>query len=141
MISTTQISLVQNTWRQVLPAENEVARLFYDKLFEIDPGLTQLFGTTDLRAQGRKLTAMITTAVNGLTRLDSIVPAVRELGRRHAGYGVTEAHYDTVAAALLWTLEQGLGDAFTPEVTQAWTCVYGILANTMKDAAAATVAA
>lgn len=140
MVSATQIALVQSTWQQVLPIENEVARLFYGRLFELDPALQALFRTTDLREQGRKLTAMITTAVNALTRLESIIPAVRELGRRHVSYGVTDAHYDTVAAALLWTLEQGLGDGFTAEVQQAWVSVYLLLAGTMKEGAATLAA-
>ncbi len=140
MVSVAQIALVQDTWRRVLPIQNEVARLFYERLFELDPSLTSLFSSIDLRAQGRKLTSMVSVAVNGLTRLDSIVPAVRELGHRHAGYGVKDAHYDTVAKALLWTLEQGLGDAFTPQVLLAWTEVYGLLSTTMKEAAAARAA-
>lgn len=134
MISAAQIALVQGTWRRILPIENEVARLFYTRLFELDPSLSSLF-PSDLREQGRKLTAMISMAVEGLTRLESIVPAVRELGRRHAGYGVEEIDYDKVEDALLWTLEQGLGDSFTPEVHHAWTAVYGLLATTMKEAA------
>ena len=135
MVSATQIELVQSTWKTVLPIENEVARMFYDRLFELDPDLRKLFRTEDLREQGRKLTAMITTAVNGLNRLDAIVPAVQALGRRHADYGVTNSHYDTVAEALLWTLERGLGDNFTHAVRDAWIGVYGLLANTMKAAA------
>jgi hemoglobin-like flavoprotein len=78
---------------------------------------------------------MIAAAINGLDRLDSIVPVVQDLGRRHVVYGVRPEHYDTVGAALLQTLEQGLGAAFTPEVKQAWAVVYGVLAKTMKDAA------
>jgi hemoglobin-like flavoprotein len=140
MVSAAQIALVQSTWKHVLPIENEVARLFYGRLFEMDPALRSLFRSADLREQGRKLTGMITTAVNALTRLEAIVPAVRELGRRHAEYGVRDSHYDTVAGALLWTLEQGLGELFTPEVRQAWIGVYGVLAGTMKEAAS-TVAA
>ncbi len=128
--------MVQSTWKRILPIENEAARLFYDRLFDLDPDLRRLFRTEDLREQGLKLTAMITAAVNGLGRLDTLVPAVQSLGRRHAGYGVTDSHYDTVAAALVWTLEQGLGDTFTPEVRDAWVGVYQLLAKTMKDAAA-----
>lgn len=136
MVFARQIELVQSTWKTILPIENEAARLFYDRLFELDPQLKRLFRTEDLRAQGLKLTAMITAAVNGLKRLDAIVPAVQALGRRHAGYGVIDSHYDTVASALVWTLEQGLGDNFTPEVRDAWISVYNLLAKTMKDAAA-----
>jgi hemoglobin-like flavoprotein len=140
VVSPAQIQLVQTTWKKLLPIENEAARLFYERLFALDPSARALFRSGDLREQGRKLTAMITTAVNGLSRLDTIVPAVRELGARHAGYGVTADHYDTVGTALIWTLEQGLGDDFTPEVQAAWLDVYTLLANTMKQAAALEVA-
>jgi hemoglobin-like flavoprotein len=78
---------------------------------------------------------MITAAVKGLDRLEQLVPVVQDLGRRHTGYGVQESHYETVGTALLWTLEMGLGRAFTPEVKEAWTAVYTLLATTMKDAA------
>jgi len=108
--------------------------MLYDRIFFLDPSLRRLFGS-DMKEQERKVMAMMTFAVNGLRRLDQLVPTVEALGRRHGGYGVKDEHYDTVAAALLWTLEQGLGDAFTPEVREAWTQAFGILANTMKDAA------
>lgn len=130
-----QIELVQGTWRMVAPISDTAAELFYSQLFTVDPALKPLF-KGDMKAQGRKLMTMITTAVNGLTRLDAIVPAVQDLGRRHAGYGVKEKDYDTVGGALLWTLGQGLGEAFTPEVKEAWATAYGVLAKTMKDAAA-----
>jgi hemoglobin-like flavoprotein len=91
--------------------------------------------------QRRKLMQMLTAAVKGLQRLDQLVPVVEDLGRRHAGYGVTDLHYETVGAALLWTLEMGLGGAFTPEVKEAWVTVYGLLASTMKGAAAKELAA
>jgi hemoglobin-like flavoprotein len=77
----------------------------------------------------------ITAAVKGLDRLDQLVPVVEQLGRRHADYGVIDAHYDTVGSALLWTLEMGLGHAFTADVKDAWATVYGLLATTMKEAA------
>lgn len=91
-----------------------------------------------MKAQGQKLMAMIGTAVGGLTQPDTILPAVQDLGRRHVGYGVQAPHYDTVGAALLWTLEQGLGSAFTPETRQAWAKTYNLVAGVMKDAAAAS---
>jgi hemoglobin-like flavoprotein len=94
----------------------------------------------DLVEQGRKLMQMIGVAVNGLDRLDQILPAVQQLGVRHAAYGVRDQHYDTVATALLWTLEQGLGSDFTPEVKDAWTAAYTVLAGTMKHAAATAAA-
>jgi hemoglobin-like flavoprotein len=130
-----QRSLVQKSFEQVLPIADVAAELFYGRLFELDPSLRLLF-RGDLAVQGRALMSMIKVAVAGLDNLERLVPAVQSLGRRHATYGVTDAHYDTVAAALLWTLERGLGEAFTPEVKAAWVEVYTILATTMKDAAA-----
>lgn len=134
-----QVEMVQGSWKKVLPIADTAAELFYGKLFSLDPSLKPLF-RGDMKEQGRKLMSMIGTAVNGLTRLDAIVPAVQALGVRHAGYGVKPAHYGTVATALLWTLEQGLGDAFTPEVKQAWVETYTVLAKTMQDAAATATA-
>ena len=128
-----QVTLVQNSWEQVMPIQDTAAGLFYQRLFETDPSLKDLF-KGDMQVQGRKLMSMITVAVRNLQRLSEIVPAVRDLGRRHVGYGVKPADYATVGAALLWTLEQGLGDAFTPELKAAWTEVYGVLASTMQSA-------
>ena len=130
-----QKELVQSTWEKVVPISDTAASLFYGRLFELDPSLKALF-PNDLTEQGKKLMTMITVAVRGLNDLEKLVPAVQELGRRHVGYGVKDEHYDTVGAALLWTLAQGLADAFTDDVKEAWTVVYGILATTMKDAAA-----
>jgi hemoglobin-like flavoprotein len=126
--------LVQESFAKVVPIAEQAAALFYQNLFDKDPSLKPLF-KGDMAEQGKKLMKMIATAVNGLDRLDAIVPAVQDLGRRHAYYGVKSEHYDTVGAALLQTLEQGLGAAFTPAVKQAWTTVYVLLATTMKDAA------
>jgi hemoglobin-like flavoprotein len=130
-----QAVLVKSSWAKVVPIADTAAELFYGKLFELDPALKPLF-KGDMKEQGAKLMKMINTAVNGLDRLEAIVPAVQDLGARHVGYGVKAEHYDTVGAALLWTLEQGLGEGFTPEVKDAWAEVYGVLASTMKDAAA-----
>lgn len=129
-----EIILVQQTWQKVVPIKEAAAELFYGKLFELDPSLRALF-KGNIKEQGRKLMTMISTAVNGLTRLEQLLPAVQDLGRRHVGYGVTNAHYDTVATALIWTLEQGLGPTFTPDVKAAWVKTYTVLAKTMQDAA------
>jgi hemoglobin-like flavoprotein len=134
-----QIELVKGSWAKVLPISDKAAELFYGKLFELDPSLKSLF-KGDMAEQGKKLMKMVNTAVNGLDRLNDIVPAVQQLGVRHIGYGVKDEHYDTVGAALLWTLGAGLGDAFTEETKQAWATVYGILADTMKAAAAEAAA-
>ena len=129
------IRLVQQTWKQVDPIRDQAAALFYGRLFELDPSLRPRF-KGDMAEQGRKLMNMLATAAMGLDRLDGIVGEVQALGRRHVAYGVQDAHYDTVGAALLWTLEQGLGDAFTPQVKAAWAEAYTLLADTMKQAAA-----
>ena len=122
-------------WDKVTPIADDAAKLFYKKLFELDPKLEPLF-PTDLADQRKKLMGTITVAVKGLTRLDEIVPILQKLGERHDGYGVKDEDYGTVGQALLWTLGQGLGEAFTDEVEAAWTEVYGVLSTTMKDAAA-----
>ena len=129
-----KINLVQSTWSRMLPISEAAAVLFYNRLVEIDPSTKILF-MGDMTNQGRKLIQMITAAVNGLNDMDSLIPVVQDLGGRHHRYGVTEAHYGSVASALLWTLEQGLGDAFTPEVNSAWSETYMLIAGVMKDAA------
>ncbi len=132
-MTSAEIQLVKDSFRQIVPIADQAAALFYARLFELDPALRHLF-RGDMREQGRKLMTMIAVAVQSLERLDTLVPAVRQLGARHAGYGVTEDHYATVGAALLWTLEKGLGPAFTPAVREAWTTTYSLLANTMIEA-------
>lgn len=127
-------ALVRASFAKVVPIAPQAAAMFYERLFALDPSLRPLF-KGDMREQGRKLMAMIGTAVAHLDRLDSIIPAVQDLGRRHVGYGVPPASYDTVAAALLWTLEQGLGADFTPATRAAWTECYTTLAGVMKAAA------
>lgn len=132
-----QTLLVQASFARVVPIADTAADLFYDRLFTLDPGLRPLFNA-DLTAQKRALMGMLRVAVASLDRLDELVPAVQQLGRRHAGYGVTEDQYATVGAALLWTLEQGLGADFTPDTRAAWTEVYAVLAATMQAGARAT---
>jgi hemoglobin-like flavoprotein len=129
-----QKQLVQNSWEKVLPISEAAATLFYGRLFELDPSTRPLFKHTNMPEQRKKLMNMIGAAVNGLNALDQLIPAVSNLGRRHMAYGVTDEHYTTVGKALIWTLEQGLGIDFTPEVKEAWTTVYGLLADTMKNA-------
>jgi hemoglobin-like flavoprotein len=129
-----QIELVQTSWQKVVPIKDKAAELFYGKLFELDPALKPMF-KGDMEEQGRKLTAMLNTVVVKLDHLGEILPAVQELGKRHVAYGVQDEHYATVAAALLWTLGAGLGDAFTPPVKEAWTTAYMTLAGAMKEAA------
>ncbi len=132
-----QKRLVQTSFPKILPA-NEAAALFYNRLFQLDPSLQPMF-KGDMDEQGRKLMDMLRIVVNGLDRLEQLVPAVKRLGERHDTYGVKAEHYATVGAALIWTLEQGLGEDFTDEVREAWIAAYTILANTMLEASAQLV--
>src|SRR6056297_1050122 len=129
-----QINLVQTSWGQVKPISEQAAELFYGRLFELDPSLKPLF-KGDMKDQGKKLMATLNLAVMSLTKLDEILPAIQDLGRRHVQYGVPDESYATVGQALLWTLEQGLGDQFTDEVKEAWVVTYTTLSNVMLDAA------
>ncbi len=128
------IKTVQDTFAIVRPSAEQVAETFYGRLFEIAPEVRSLF-PDDIKPQGRKLMTMLATVVDKLDQLDSLIPAVQDLGRRHTEYGTQPQHYDVVGEALLWTLEQGLGEAFTPEAKEAWTRAYTTLAGVMKDAA------
>jgi hemoglobin-like flavoprotein len=131
-----QQALVRASFAKIAPLPDLTAKLFYDRLFAIDPSLRSMF-KNDMKKQGAMLMAVLATAVGNLHRLDQILPTVQGLGRRHAGYGVRDSHYDTVAVALLATLEAALGDEFTEAVRSAWTACYQILAGEMKAAAAA----
>ena len=134
-----QVSLVKKSWQKVVPIAEQAAKLFYNRLFELDPSARPIF-KTDLKEQGRKLTTTINTVVVGLGKIESLVPAVENLGRRHVGYGVRDEHYDTVGKALLWTLATGLGDDFSADTEEAWTEAYTLIAAVMMQAAAAEVA-
>ena len=125
-----QKRLVRDTWKQVAPVADAAADMFYRRLFEIDPTTRKLFRATDMAAQRKKLLQTLAFAINGLDNLGALVTKVEGLGRRHAGYGVTDAQYDSVGAALLWTLEQGLA-----AVASAWSEVYRLLSGIMRNAA------
>lgn len=133
-MSPEETKLVRDSFAKIAPISDQAAALFYTRLFELDPSLRSLFHG-DMAAQGRKLMQSLALCVGSLDRLATIVPAVRELGRRHAGYQVRDEHYETVGAALLWTLEKGLGADFTPDTRAAWGKVYWLLAETMKAGA------
>jgi hemoglobin-like flavoprotein len=128
-----QVELVQTSFKKVVPIAATAADLFYNRLFEIAPETRAMF-PKDLAEQKGKLMSMLGTAVTNLHKLDTILSAVKDLGQRHKGYGVTAAHYAPVGAALLWTLEKGLGPDFTPEVKAAWTETYTALAGVMTAA-------
>ena len=121
---------VQSSWKMVEGIGPQAAALFYSNLFEADPSLKPLF-KGDMVEQGKKLMQMIGAAVGKLTDLDVLVPILQGLGKRHGAYGVQEVHYATVGGALLKTLEQGLGPAFTPQVKESWASVYAVMSNVM----------
>jgi hemoglobin-like flavoprotein len=129
-----QIRLVQRSWAQVLPIQSKAAELFYERLFEEDTALRALFNS-DMHEQRRKLIQMLALAVNNLSDLHALTPKLHELGARHAEYGVHHDDYATVGSALMWTLEQGLGSAFTPAVRDAWSDAFAWLAATMQEGA------
>ena len=130
-MNSEQINLVQSSFADVRPIAPQAAELFYKRLFALDPSLRHLF-RGDMAQQGRMLMAMLGAAVSGLTDIDGLMPVVRQLGARHAGYGVRGEHYDTVGSALIWTLEQGLGDKFSLPVRGAWIAAYELLASVMQ---------
>ncbi len=130
-----QVKLVQDSFQKVEPIATTAADLFYNRLFEIAPEVRPMF-PADISEQKGKLMGMLGTAVNNLHQLESIIPAVQDLGRRHVAYGVTAEQYKPVGAALIWTLEKGLGDDFTPEVKEAWVTTYTTLEGVMTEAAA-----
>jgi hemoglobin-like flavoprotein len=129
-----EITLIKESFRKVVPIADQAAALFYTRLFELDPSLRALFHG-DMAEQGRKLMQTLGFCVGSIDRLSIVIPTVRELGFRHAGYHVRESHYETVGAALLWTLEKGLGAGFTAETRAAWSKLYWNLAETMKAGA------
>ncbi len=130
------VTLVQESFKKVKPIASTAAKIFYTKLFELDPNLKPLFPSEEeaMKVQGNKLMTMLGAAVAGLSNLEALIPVLKDLGKRHVAYKVEASHYDTVGAALLSTLEAGLGDDFTPEVKEAWTSVYGTMSSVMIDA-------
>jgi hemoglobin-like flavoprotein len=140
-MTPTQKHLVQTTWERVVPIADAAAAMFYARLFLVDPTTRALFRTTNMAQQRKKLLHVIGMAVAGLDKLETLVTAVEDLGRRHAGYGVKDVHYDSVGAALLWTLEQGLDTAWNAETKAAWTEVYGLLSGIMRRAQREAMAA
>lgn len=134
-MSPEQKHLVKSTWAMVVPIADTAAGLFYDRLFQVDASTRAMFASTNMAEQKKKLMQALAFVIGGLDKVEQLVPAIQTLGRNHVRYGVTDKHYDSVAAALLWTLEQGLKDAWTPAVKEAWIAAYTLVAGTMKDAA------
>ena len=138
-MNTRQIKLVQASFAMLRPSADQAAETFYERLFEIAPHYRYMF-KNNMTKQGAMLMSTLGLAVGSLNDLEKILPAVQALGRRHAGYGVTAEHYQPVAEAFLWTLDYYLGEAFTPELKEAWVEAYTILAGAMIEASEAVPA-
>jgi hemoglobin-like flavoprotein len=136
-MTPNEIALVQASFREVVPIKEQAAALFYGRLFEIDPTTAPLFAGVDMSQQGAKLMATLGMVVGALNHPDKVIPAAQALARKHVGYGVTEPQYASVGAALLWTLETGLGASYTADVAAAWTSAYQLLSGVMVEAASA----
>ena len=130
MINDTQIALVQSSFGQVVPIAEAAGMLFYERVFTLAPEARSLFAD-DIRPQAKRTMAAVKFAVDGLRDLDRVAPYLVKLGARHVGYGVKPEHFDVVGSALMWTLEQGLGDTFTPETRDAWNAVWELVAGAM----------
>jgi nitric oxide dioxygenase len=129
-MNPAQIKLVQESFAKVAPISEPAAVIFYDRLFEVAPQVRAMF-PNDMTEQRKKLMATLAVVVNGLTNLEAVLPAASALAKRHVSYGAKPAHYPVVGGALLWTLEKGLGEAWTPDVAAAWTAAYGVLSSYM----------
>ena len=129
-MNSTQVKLVQESFSKVVPISEAAAVIFYDRLFEVAPSVKAMF-PFDMTQQRKKLMMMLAAVVNGLGNLGSILPAASALAKRHVNYGAQPEHYPVVGGALLWTLEKGLGEAWTPDVADAWTTAYGTLSGYM----------
>ncbi|MGY3607451.1 MULTISPECIES: globin family protein [unclassified Bradyrhizobium] len=125
-----QVKLVQESFSKVAPISEQAAILFYDRLFEVAPTVRAMF-PDDMTEQRKKLMAVLAVVVNGLSNLQSVLPAASALAKRHVSYGTKAEHYSVVGGALLWTLEKGLGEGWTPEIADAWTAAYGTLSGYM----------
>lgn len=129
-MTPNQIQLVQSTLPFLVSEKEQVARLFYSRLFQLDPAVRDLF-PTDLAQQGQKVMTMLGTLISGLARPEQIVPILQALGQRHAEYGIKESHYATAGSALLWTVERCLGPGFTADMRDAWIAFYFVVSRTM----------
>jgi hemoglobin-like flavoprotein len=125
-----QVKLVQQSFAKVAPISEQAAKIFYERLFEVAPQVKAMF-PSDMTEQRKKLMATLAVVVNGLSNLEAVLPAASALAKRHVSYGAKPDHYPVVGGALLWTLEKGLGDAWTSDVAAAWTAAYGTLSTYM----------
>jgi len=125
-----QISLVQQSWLQVLPAAKQAGLIFYEKLFATAPEVRHLF-KADITDQANKLVTILGYVVSKLNYMEELLPEVKKLGARHNAYGAAPRHYEVVGQCLIATLKEGLGPAWTAEVQDAWITAYNTLKNVM----------
>src|SRR3979409_1948316 len=118
MMTPDQVTLVQQSFAKVAPISEAAAGVLCDGLFEVLPSVKPMF-PADMKEQRKKLMATLAVVVNGLSNLESVLPAASALAKRHVGYGAKPEHYPVVGGALLWTLGKGLGSGWTPEDTGA----------------------
>jgi nitric oxide dioxygenase len=133
-MTPADVETVKTTFVQILPQADEFGPKFYERLFSLDPALKDMF-KEDIAVQSKKLVRMLATLVAGLESLETVVPTLESLAVRHVGYGVRDEHYNIVGQSLIWTIDQQLGDAFTPQVRDAWVAAYVLISETMKAAA------
>lgn len=137
-MTSHQITLIKKSWVLVAQIDKEtVGSLFYNRLFEIMPEVKPMFSRTTVPEQSKKLLTMLSYIINKLDKLDDILDEVKKLAQRHVHYGVKDEHYTAVGSALLWTLEAGLSDAWTPELETAWIACYTLLSGAMIDSSKA----
>ena len=129
-MTSVEINLVKDTFRKIVPIADQAAVIFYDRLFEVAPAVKAMF-PADMAEQRKKLMGTLAVVVNGLGNLGAVLPAASALAKRHVSYGAKAEHYPVVGGALLWTLEKGLGEAWTSDVAEAWTAAYGMLSGYM----------
>ena len=128
--------LVSASWKSLAPNGPAVGAIFYRRLFEIDPNLRSMFSAVTMDDQIHKLVTMLDLVIHWLDLPERLVPVLKKLGEQHATYGVKDEHYEKVGAALLGTLEEGLGDKFTPELRGAWTEAFLLISSLMRRGAA-----
>ena len=127
-----QRDLLKQSWGPIAADGDRLSSVFYDRLFELDPDARALFASTDMTAQRQKFLAMLGDIVKVIDDSEVLVPDVVALARRHVGYGVQASHYATAGQALLWMLEEGLGDDFSDDVRRAWADAYRFVAALMQ---------
>jgi nitric oxide dioxygenase len=129
-VTPEQVKAIQDSFAKVVPISEQAAALFYERLFATAPAVKPLF-RGDMKEQGRKLMATLGVVVGSLDNLEAVLPAASALAKRHVSYGVKSADYEPVGAALLWTLQRGLNEAWTPNLAAAWGTAYTVLSNYM----------